>query len=70
MATAVAIDLRTSLAFSRAALKGVCTVSPQAKAAVLAALDEETLAVELDDSTGSSAVAAVIGETRRRLAEG
>ena len=70
MATAVAIDLRSSLAFGRAALKGVATLSPQAKQAVLTALDEEASAVELDDSPGSAAVAAVISEQRRRLAEG
>ena len=68
--TAVGIDVRSSLAFGRAALKGVCSVSPQAKAAVLAALDEEAAAVQIDDVEGSEAVSAVLVETRRWLEAG
>ena len=65
--TAVGIDLRSSLAFGRAALKGVCSISPEAKAAVLAALEEEAAAVQIDDVPGSEAVSAVLVETRRWL---
>jgi hypothetical protein len=65
--TAVGIDVRSSLAFGRAALKGVCSISPEAKAAVLAALDEEAAAVKIDDVEGSDAVSAVLVETRRWL---
>jgi hypothetical protein len=65
--TAVGIDVRSSLAFGRAALKGVCSLSPEAKAAVLAALDEEASAVEIDDIPGADAVTAVLVETRRWL---
>ena len=70
MMTAVGIDLRSSLAFGRAALKGVCALSPEAKAMVLAALDEEAAAVKIDDQTGAAAVTAVLHETRRWLAAG
>lgn len=70
MMTAVGIDVRSSLAFGRAALRGVCSVSPQAKAAVLAALDEEAAAVKIDDVEGSDAVSAVLVETRRWLEAG
>ena len=65
--TAVGIDLRSSLAFGRAALKGVCSISPEAKAAVRAALEEEAAAVQIDDVPGSEAVSAVLVETRRWL---
>ena len=68
--TAVGIDVRSSLAFGRAALKGVCSVSPEAKAAVLAALDEEAAAVKIDDVPGSEAVGAMLVETRRWLEAG
>lgn len=66
---AMDIDIRTALAFSRAALKAAAGLSAQARAEVLTALDEEIAATGLDDSTASAAVAAVIGETRQRLAE-
>jgi hypothetical protein len=66
--TAVGIDVRSSLAFGRVALRVLCSLAPDIKAAVLAALDEEAAAVAIDDVAGADAVTAVLVETRRELA--
>lgn len=64
------IDLRCAMAFARAALQAICGLSPEAKAAALAALDDEVQAAVMDGGADAEAVAAVLEEARQRLAAG
>jgi hypothetical protein len=62
------IDLRCAMAFARAALQTVSGLSAEAKAAALAALEDEIHSAAMDDGQDAAAVAAVLEEARQRLA--
>lgn len=66
--TAVEIDVRCALEFARAAMKGVTSVSPAAKAVVLAALDDAAEALKMEGAIDGPAVAAVLAQARHELA--
>jgi hypothetical protein len=64
---AVDIDLRCSLAFSRAVLQGLAAISAQARHALDAALDEELCAIAFDDADSSTAAHQIVSEARAKL---
>ena len=67
--SALWIDVRTCLALSRAALKGLRAATPEVRAIVLESLKDEAALVELEGARGASAVAALIDDARIELEE-
>ena len=61
------IDLRCALAFSRALMRGLATVSPQAQHALDGALREELEVIGMDDCKSSAAAYSIISEARASL---
>jgi hypothetical protein len=61
------IDLRCALAFGRAALQAVSTLSPTARGAAVAALEEEAVSAIMDGGPEAAAVAAILDEVSQRL---
>jgi hypothetical protein len=61
------IDLRCALAFGRAALHAVSALSPTARVAALAALEEEAVSAIMDGGPEAAAVAAMLDEASQRL---
>ena len=64
---AIDIDVRCSLALSRALLKGFAATSAQARHALDAALDEELRLITRDDSHTDAAVHGIVSEARAQL---
>ena len=65
--TAIDIDVRCSLALSRALLKGIAATSTQARHALDVALDEELTAVGIEGSATTAAVHGMLSEARAQL---
>ena len=65
--TAIDIDVRCSLAFSRAILKGMAASSAQARHILDVALDEELSIISEDSSEHTAAVHGIVSEARAQL---
>jgi hypothetical protein len=63
------IDVRTCLALTRAALKGLRAATPEVRAIVLESLKDEAALVEMEGARGATAVAALIDDARLELEE-
>ncbi len=61
------IDVRTSLALCRAALRGLSVATPAVRAAVVKTLKDEAALVEMEGARGANAVVALIDDARREL---
>ena len=64
---AIDIDVRCSLAISRALLRGLAATSAQARHALDAALDEELRLITCDDSYTHAAVHGIVSQARAQL---
>ena len=64
---AIDIDVRLSLALSRALLRGFAATSAQARHALDAALDEELRLITPDESHTDAAVHGMVSEARAQL---
>jgi hypothetical protein len=64
---AMDIDVRCSLALSRALLKGIAATSPQARHALDVALDEELTTIGMEGSATTAAVQGIVSEARAQL---
>ena len=61
------IDVRTSLALCRAALRGLSVATPAVRAVVVETLKDEAAIVEMEGARGANAVVALIDDARRDL---
>jgi hypothetical protein len=65
--TAIDIDVRCSLALSRALLKGIAATSAQARHALDVALDEELTTMGIEPTATTAAVQGIVNEARAQL---
>ncbi len=63
----MSVELRTLLAFSRATMQGVASISPAAAQAIDQVLARESKIVAVDDLVRQSSVTSLVEDARRRL---